>query len=353
LAARRARLAMGLVVSVILASLASVPVRADTKSELDQARARLGLVQSELDKLARQYSDAETRLAVTGERMADARADVAALRTRMRGLQQGVADRIRAAYVSGPADTVEILLSSGSVEEFADRVQFLGTLARSDSDILAEARVTRERLRRREADLAELRTVQQQTVRALSAQKAAITDRLAEAQALEARLEDRLARERAADQARREAAARLAARQLSAPANSGGALQACPAGNPHSFSDDFGFPRSGGRTHQGIDLLAPLGTPIFAAQSGRYEDNVNGLGGISALVFASNGDYTYYAHMSARAGVPSGASVSAGRLIGYVGNSGDAVGGPYHLHFEYHPGGGSAIDPYRMLVALC
>jgi murein DD-endopeptidase MepM/ murein hydrolase activator NlpD len=311
------------------------------------------LVQSELDKLAAQYSDAQTRLALTEDRLADAQADVAVLRTRMRRLQQGVADRIRAAYVSGPADTMEILLSSSSVEEFADRIQFLGTLARSDSDILAEARVTRERLRRRQTDLAELQTAQEQTVRVLSAQKTAIASRLAQAQALEARLQDRLARERAAEQARREAAARLAARQVSAPVNSGGALQACPVGNPHSFSDDFGAPRPGGRTHQGIDLLAPLGTPIFAAQSGRYEDNFNDLGGISALVFASNGDYTYYAHMSARAGVPNGAAVSAGRLIGYVGNSGDAVGGPYHLHFEYHPGGGSAVDPYGMLVALC
>ena len=100
-------------------------------------------------------------------------------------------------------------------------------------------------------------------------------------------------------------------------------------------------------------MLAPLGTPIYAAQTGRFEENYNGLGGISALVYAGNGDYTYYAHMSSYAGVPNGAHVSAGTMIGHVGNTGDASGGPYHLHFEFHPGGGAAVNPYRLLKAVC
>ena len=70
-------------------------------------------------------------------------------------------------------------------------------------------------------------------------------------------------------------------------------------------------------------------------------------------MYAKNGDYTYYAHMDKYAGVGDGAFVSAGTQIGYVGNTGDAQWGPYHLHFEYHPGGGSAVDPYEQLVAIC
>jgi murein DD-endopeptidase MepM/ murein hydrolase activator NlpD len=69
------------------------------------------------------------------------------------------------------------------------------------------------------------------------------------------------------------------------------------------------------------------------------------------MVWADNGDYTYYAHMSAYAGVPNGAHVSAGTMIGHVGDSGDALS--YHLHFEYHPRGGAAVDAYRLLVAVC
>src|SRR6266487_5264867 len=100
-------------------------------------------------------------------------------------------------------------------------------------------------------------------------------------------------------------------------------------------------------------MLAPLGTPIYAAQSGQFEQNSNSLGGTSALLYADNGDYTYYAHMSSYAGVANGAHVPAGTMIGHVGNTGDAAGGPYHLHFEYHPGGGGAVDPYQLLVSVC
>jgi peptidoglycan LD-endopeptidase LytH len=100
-------------------------------------------------------------------------------------------------------------------------------------------------------------------------------------------------------------------------------------------------------------MLAPLGTPIYAAQPGRFEENYNDLGGMSALVYGDSGDYTYHAHMSSYAGVPNGSHVAAGTTIGLVGNSGDASGGPYHLHFEYHPGGGAAVDPYTLLKAVC
>jgi murein DD-endopeptidase MepM/ murein hydrolase activator NlpD len=100
-------------------------------------------------------------------------------------------------------------------------------------------------------------------------------------------------------------------------------------------------------------MLAPLDTPIYAAQSGTFRQNYNDLGGNAAYVYASNGDYTYYAHMSSYAGAGNGASVPAGTMIGHVGNTGNASGGVTHLHFEYHPGGGGAVDPYPYLKAVC
>ncbi len=119
-----------------------------------------------------------------------------------------------------------------------------------------------------------------------------------------------------------------------------------------SFTDDFGAPRSGGRTHQGNDMLAPFGTPIHAAQAGRFTHNDNGLGGIGSIVFADGGDYTYYAHLEGYAGVPDGARRGRdGHRLRR--EHGDAQGGPPHLHFEYHPGGGAAVDPYPYLIALC
>jgi murein DD-endopeptidase MepM/ murein hydrolase activator NlpD len=330
----------------MLAVSLSTSVRADTSSQIAAERQHLSALQGDLDRLAQAYSDAETRLALTQARMDEVRAKMDKIRARMRTIQGALSARAREAYVSGAAGTVELLLSSASFTQFSDRVEYLGRLAVSDGDLLLEAKVNDEQLRRYQQDLAGLSADQASAIASLAMQKRAIGDKLSEAQSILADLQKKLADEEADRR-------RAAAASLGLPARGNGALRACPVGQPNTFIDSFGFPRPGGRTHQGIDMMAPLGTPVYAAQSGRFEQNYNSLGGTSALVFAGNGDYTYYAHLSSYAGVGNGSTVSAGTMIGHVGNSGDAQGGPYHLHFEYHPGGGGAIDPYTLLLAVC
>jgi Peptidase family M23 len=127
-------------------------------------------------------------------------------------------------------------------------------------------------------------------------------------------------------------------------------IQTCPVAGEHAFIDGFGDPRPGGRTHEGIDLIAAEGTPIVAAHAGTVFYGWNTLGGNAAYVRAEDGTYTYYAHLS-RFGDVFGQTVPAGTVIGFVGHTGDASGP--HLHFEYHPGGGPAIDPYTLLLTVC
>jgi murein DD-endopeptidase MepM/ murein hydrolase activator NlpD len=125
----------------------------------------------------------------------------------------------------------------------------------------------------------------------------------------------------------------------------------CPVDEPLEFVDDFGVIslRGGIHVHQGVDMHAPYGTPIRAPFDGIAMNATNLPGGLAVKVFGPKG-FVYNAHLSAFAKL---GPVKAGDIIGYVGNSGDARLTQPHDHFEWHPGGGVAVDPYPYLVSSC
>lgn len=126
---------------------------------------------------------------------------------------------------------------------------------------------------------------------------------------------------------------------------------ACPV-PAASFSDTFGAPRSGGRAHQGTDLMAPTGTPAYAVAAGVVRNTSSGAGGISLYLTANDGTVYFYAHNSANV-ARSGQRVQAGQLIAKVGSTGNASGSSPHVHFEQKPGGGRAINSYPLVRRLC
>ena len=126
----------------------------------------------------------------------------------------------------------------------------------------------------------------------------------------------------------------------------------CPVAGRHSFSNDYGDARSGGRRHQGNDILAAYGTPLVAVTSGVVKTAYSSAGGLSLYLRGDDGVEYFYAHNSRNA-ASSGERVAAGEVIAYVGTSGNARGGPAHVHFERHPGGGGAVNPYTFLVRAC
>jgi murein DD-endopeptidase MepM/ murein hydrolase activator NlpD len=173
---------------------------------------------------------------------------------------------------------------------------------------------------------------------------------------MQSQYEAEQARIRAAEKARREAEARAAENRSSGGSSTysgsrviGGIICPFNPGRTH-FTDSWGAPRSGGRRHKGVDMMAPYGEPIYAVVSGSVSTRNSGLGGLSIWLSGGGNSY-YYAHLSDFA--VSGGSVSQGQLIGYNGDSGNARGGAPHLHFEIHPGGWGAINPYPSVAAVC
>lgn len=129
---------------------------------------------------------------------------------------------------------------------------------------------------------------------------------------------------------------------------------ACPIGRPHNFTDTWGAPRSGGRTHKGVDIFAEVGIPLYAYTGGTVKLTSSSLGGVSLWVTSETGDRYYYAHLSRYGeGVATGTRVAAGDLVGYTGKTGNARSTPAHLHWEVHPGGGEAVNPTPYARAAC
>lgn len=133
-----------------------------------------------------------------------------------------------------------------------------------------------------------------------------------------------------------------------APVITGGSW-ICPVAGPSAFGDTFGAPRPGGRRHEGVDMMAPYGTPLVAVVSGFANMKPTALGGNSISLAGDDGNGYFYAHLSSWEG--SSRNVAAGEVIGYVGHTGDTTAN--HLHFEIHPGEGAAVDPYPTVRKYC
>jgi murein DD-endopeptidase MepM/ murein hydrolase activator NlpD len=130
----------------------------------------------------------------------------------------------------------------------------------------------------------------------------------------------------------------------------GGAGWLCPVQGPVSFGDTWGAPRSGGRSHQGVDMIGDRGLPIVAVVDGFAQAKVNVLGGNTVSLSGADGNRYYFAHLDTWGAL---GQVTAGTVIGYLGDTGNAKFSVPHLHLQIHPGGGAAVNPYPTVRAFC
>jgi peptidoglycan hydrolase-like protein with peptidoglycan-binding domain len=137
--------------------------------------------------------------------------------------------------------------------------------------------------------------------------------------------------------------------------DSGITIQVFPVQGRCGFTDTWHNTRGGGRLHLGVDVVAPAGNLVYAVADGTitklYVDGPGSLSGNGVRLTLADGTYFFYAHFTAVAdGIGLGSKVKAGQILGTVGATGDTV--TPHLHFEVHPKGGAAVNPYPILKAV-
>ena len=131
----------------------------------------------------------------------------------------------------------------------------------------------------------------------------------------------------------------------------GGIDWVCPTGESAvAFGDTWGAPRSGGRRHEGVDMIGPIGVPILAVVDGVATARSAELGGLVLSLVGADGNRYFYGHLDHYGKL---GAVQAGDVMAYMGQTGNARFSVPHLHFEIHPAGGPAVNPYPTVRAHC
>jgi murein DD-endopeptidase MepM/ murein hydrolase activator NlpD len=343
-------------VAVVSATLVGAPARPAGAAEIDDLRNAVATARSAADAATQRYMDAVNRLEAIEVQIGEAQRDIAANRETVARLRVQARDRAVTAYVRRGADAGVL-----GLRRPLDRVRRQKLLAGANAEDDAAVQrldVVTEALTATERELRGLRADAEAARDRLAVEQTDLDRQLVGAQSALAAFEERIRREEAARQERERAL--LAAQQQAASQKRasgkdyGGAYVAtqlvCPVPGA-SFIDSWGFPRATTGWHQGVDLMAPRGTPNRAVVSGRAQMMSGATSGLGVFLYGDDGNLYYYFHFDGYAG--GSRQVQQGEVIGYTGNTGDASGGATHTHFEIHPGGGPAVNPYPTVAGIC
>jgi murein DD-endopeptidase MepM/ murein hydrolase activator NlpD len=338
-------------------------------SQLDEVVTELRAAQAAVDEAQDSLDRLEAELASEQERLAELTALLKVQTRRLVRLQAEYAravavleQRVRAAYVNETPDVLSFVVSASSFSEIVDSYEYLSRIGKQDQRIAREVKAAKERAAAEREATARTRRLAEATVAVISARTAAareVRDRLASQRDTLAAAEQlkasaltdaRETREEYLHEVEALAAqsAALAATIRSSAAGSTGTGAPSASGFiwPVNGFVVSGFGMRWGRMHEGIDIAASSGTPIWAAAAGTVI-HAGWLGGYGNLVVVDHGNglATAYAHASAIL-VSVGQHVGQGETIALVGTTGNSTGP--HLHFEVRVNG-VAVDPLLYL----
>jgi murein DD-endopeptidase MepM/ murein hydrolase activator NlpD len=380
------RTAVAVSVFLLLLSTAPAALSQVTDADVEQARQEQAAAKAERDAAAAERAaaiqDLDAAVAayevVRGE-LEELTFSVGRLRSRIdayeddtRELRDLVRERAVQSYMNGDErDPVARVFSPEKVQQSIIAREVLSLAVESDAVQLDSLAATTAELGRLQDEL----DVENDRLQLLQAESDALVQRMNELYA-EADLvfdvadeefqtastelqtvSQQLAAQKAAEEAARLARERLQA-QLLLPGE--GVPESvtpgfiCPVGGSSWFGNTWGAPRSGGRTHKGVDMMGPRYTPLVAVGDGIVRKSYGSLGGNIVWLYADHGVNYFYAHLdSYPSGLVDGQRVTRGQVIGYMGDTGNPAPGAYHLHFGIYPGGITAVNPYPSVARVC
>jgi murein DD-endopeptidase MepM/ murein hydrolase activator NlpD len=359
---------VALVAPVVWVAPASADDAADRRAAEKAAR-QIAAAQRQANIAAQQFADAETAVAEAEENLTNLQAQQDAVAQKADALRGSIQQLALLRYVQGGSDTGGLLLGSGPGTQL-QASEYAELAAKADAQDVDAYEATIEDLGRMTAAVEQAKKKSQKAAKNLSAFRKTLEQRIVQLKAAEEKRQKDVAVRKALEALRAEQARQAQAAAVAAAAQNpgrsvvggpydgnlagygrdyGGPGFLCPVAGPNTFTDTWGAPRSGGRRHQGVDLLAARGTPEVAVVSGFVRASRNRLGGNALWLDGNDGNSYYYAHLDHYGKL---GAVSAGDVIGYVGDTGNARGTP-HLHFEVHPGRGGAVDPYPTARSHC
>ena len=349
----------GVVAGVVsVAASVVVPARPAAASPLDDLRAKVTAAQQAADAATARYTDAENQLGALETEISTIQGQIKAGRTEMAGLKAIARHRAVAAYLNRGTDAETSIFVDGDPLATARRQKLLNLANAHDDDAIVRLDELTRQLDAQSRDLEDRRTEQRAIVARLQDDQQALESQLQAAQQAETAYERQLAQlaaaQAAAERARAAAAKQQEQQRAVQRAPVGGYVAAgiiCPVRGAVSFVDSWGAPRGDTGPHQGVDMMAARGTPDVAVVSGTVVQKDGAISGKGVRLYGDDGNLYYYFHLDAYEGAPG--HVQQGQVVGYVGNTGDASGGPTHTHFEVHPGGGAAVDPYPSVASVC
>ncbi|TVX96082.1 murein hydrolase activator EnvC family protein [Cohnella terricola] len=317
-----------------------------TKADIETLLARIETVQKRLQNTQVKIAEAEEQLFLTGQELEDA------IKQRD-NRDELMASRVRMAYTAGPVSFLDVLLNSASFSDFLSRFDAVESIAAQDRNILDEKKKYADNVadlkQQSEQELADIKLLYEE----MASHKATLEKEESDKEVLISKLTKEIEEmeeiseesEKQLTELAKQASALEAQKNRIKTYYKGGKL-GMPLKSEYRLSSPFGYrihPITGSKKlHTGLDMAAPKGTPIYAAETGvvTVAQSWSGYGNC-VIIDHGGGLWTLYGHMS-QILVEKGQTVKRGEKIGLVGSTGQSTGN--HLHFEVRKNA-EPVDP--------